>query len=294
MRRGSERTSRTTATSTTERRSAVRIFRSRARGRSRRSRSTSRHSRSSTWSRPDTRTTTTAAVLRERGARPRPPPGGALARRRPRAGAAARVLRRLRRPRQPPVHRALPRVARPLPWAPVQTRRHLGVDGGAHCGNRCDGSHRLDRLQGPISRHRGRHAAGPGALPPRGGRPPKRMARGPGPDGRHGCRAGAAPGTCDLGLDHLLGRGHRAAAVAAEDRKREAVTFWLRRAPLRSVRLLRGARHRRLRRRAVGAGPGTRAHSAPRGAQPRHDAERRRAARVQPRSTPGSRRARSR
>ena len=69
----------------------------------------------------------------------------------------------------------------------------------------------------------------------------------------------------------------------AAHRQRQAVTVRLRRTPLRSLRLLRGERHRRVRRWAVGARHRPRTHPAPRCAEPSGDAERRRAARVQPR-----------
>ena len=72
-------------------------------------------------------------------------------------------------------------------------------------------------------------------------------------DRRDDARPRAASRPRHLGRDHPLGRGHRGAALAAEDREREAVAVRLDRAPVRRVRLLRGARDRRVRRRPVGA-----------------------------------------
>ena len=56
-----------------------------------------------------------------------------------------------------------------------------------------------------------------------------------------------------VGRDHPLGRGHRGARLAAAHREREAVAVRIGGEALRRLRLLRGARDRRVRRRPVRA-----------------------------------------
>ena len=99
---------------------------------------------------------------------------------------------------------------------------------------------RLDRPEGPVLRHRRRQPAGSGALP-RGDRAvPGGVARGSCAHAGDRGAARAACRPCDLGCADPLGRRHRGASLATQDRQREAVTVRFRRAALRGVRLLRG------------------------------------------------------
>ena len=76
-------------------------------------------------------------------------------------------------------------------------------------------------------------------------------------------------------------RDIEALPLAAEDRERQAVAVRIGRAAVRGVRLLRGARDRRVRRRPVRARGRARPHPVPRRALPSGHAERRRARRLQ-------------
>ena len=174
-------------------------------------------------------------------------------------------------------------MAGPLPGTALQVRRQPGLDGRDRVRARSDGRRRLDRPQGSLRRHGRRHAGRPGALPPLGGGISERMARGSRPHRGDEADHRAPQGPGHLGRAHPLGRRHRVTPLAPAHREREAVAVRLRRAALRRVRLLRGARDRRLRRRPVGARTGARAHPAPGRALPPGYAERRRAARLQPR-----------
>ena len=117
------------------------------------------------------------------------------------------------------------------------------------------------------------------AASPRGCR---RVDRGPGAHRRDDTGARATPRAAHLGRGHPLRRGHRGPPLAAADGEREALAVRLGRTALRRVRLLRGAGDRRVRRRPVGARPRPRPDPAPGGALPPGHAERRRSARVQP------------
>ena len=178
-RRASARTSRTTARSTTGYRSAGPTCRSRARGRCTRSRSTSRRCRSSTPSPRSTRTTTTAGgrsrARRSTSRSVRPGSHSATA-----LGRSARPVdvRRLDGLGDPPSTERVPRLARALPRPSLQARREPSLDGRARRRARGHGRHRLDRLQGPVPRHRRRHPARRSALPPRRRGAARRLARG--------------------------------------------------------------------------------------------------------------------
>ena len=71
------------------------------------------------------------------------------------------LVRGLRWARRSTVDGAAPRMARAVPRPSVQARRHLGLDGRARRGARGDGRRGLDRLQGPVPRHRRRHTSRP-------------------------------------------------------------------------------------------------------------------------------------
>ena len=159
------------------------------------------------------------------------------------------------------------------------------LDGGSDPGAGGDGRGGLDRLQGPVPRHRRRRPSRRDALSPGCRGSARGLARGSGSHRRDEGRAGAASRPRHVGRDHPLGRGHRGARLAAAHRERQAVSVRIRGEALRRLRLLRGSRNRRLRRRPVGAPGRSGPHPAPGGAEPSLDAERRRAARIQPRST---------
>ena len=271
--------------STTGCRSAGRRFRSPARGRSTRSRSTWRRSRSSTPLRSSLVLPRLPQVgIRERSARSRASAGGHRARRRGRTGATRITF-----------------VVSMSLGEPPSTERFAGSGSTSTrvCGSSStrtpSGRTRSSpnsRRPAPSTRSTSRvttrarpstrrpmptsTAASPKGCPRRGWRTRRSPPRRPPVLEPHRDRV-----TWDA--PDPLRRGHRVTPVAAEDRQREAVALRLDRAPVRRVRLLRGERNRRVRRRPVGARPGPRAHPAPRRALPSGHAERRRAARVQSR-----------
>ena len=112
---------------------------------------------------------------------------------------------------------------------------------------------------------------------------PGRLARGPGPRRRRRPRRCSSPtGPHHLGRADPLGRRHRGAAVPAEDGEHQAVALRPAGGSVRRLRLLRGAGHRRLRRRAVRARRRPRPHPVPRLADAPGHAERHGAEGVQP------------
>ena len=121
--------------------------------------------------------------VRERRARPRAPAGRDLARRGSRPPRAAGRVRRLDGARGVAVDRARALLARALPRPPLQARREPGVDGRARGRARGHRRGRLDRLQGPVPRHRGRHTLrtrrSTGASPKGCRRPGSRTRRSP-------------------------------------------------------------------------------------------------------------------
>ena len=130
--------------------------------------------------------------VRVGGARPRAAPGRPLARRRARARAAPRPLRRLAAARHPARRRRDRPPPRALPRPRVQARRRpeLGRRPARHArGHR---RRRGDRPQGRLPRHPGRRRHRPGALRARRRGAAGRVARGPRPHGPRG-RRGAAP-----------------------------------------------------------------------------------------------------
>ena len=104
-----------------------------------------------------------ALGVRERGARSGSPPGGTAARRGRRPDRAAPHLRRLDAARRARHDRPSARLARPLPHAPLQARRHARLVGRARRRAGRDGRRRLGRLQGPVPRHR---RSTPSPIPP--------------------------------------------------------------------------------------------------------------------------------
>ena len=111
----------------------------------------------------------------------------------------------------------------------------------------CDGSGASTRvdLKGAVQRDGRRQPARPGALPPGARGVPGGVDRGPGADPRDDPAPRAARRPRHLGRRDPLRRRHRRAPLAAADRQRQAVALRLDRAPVRRVRALRGARHRR-------------------------------------------------
>ena len=212
-----------------------------------------------------------ALGIRERRARPRAPPGGSLTRRRGAARGATGRVRRLDGTGLSSLDRALRRVDSPLsgPCASSSTRTPSGRDEliaelaatGAVDSVDLKGQYRGTVVDAP---------ADAGAVPARRRGATRRVARGSGADTGDGGSARAAPRPGDLGRDHPFGRGHREPALAAEDGEREALPLRLRGTALRRLRLLRGARDRRLRRRSVGAraGPTSRSSCLPRSSTP--------------------------
>ena len=146
-----------------------------------------------------------------------------------------------RRARRSALDGAVPRVAGSLPRSAVQARREPGLDGGARSPSSrrpapsTRSTSRASTVARPSTRlpTRSSIAVSPRACPTPGSRTR--------PHGRDRSRARAAPRSRDLGRDHPLGRGHRGAALDAAHRQRQAVTVRLGRAPLRGLRLLRGA-----------------------------------------------------
>ena len=203
--------------------------------------------------------------LRERGARPRAPAGGDFrSERRVGRETTTAGLRRVDGARVTAFDRARARLARPLPrrcgssstptsdWTDELDRR-------ARATRRC----RLGRLQGALPRDdRRRRRPTPTSTAASSRRSRRPGSRIPTLDGRDDARPRAASRPGHLGRDHPLGRRHRGAPLAAEDREREAVALRLDRAALRGLRLLRGERDRRVRRRPVRARPRARAHPA--------------------------------
>ena len=84
-----------------------------------------------------------------------------------------------------------------------------------------------------------------------------------------------------LGRADPLDRRHRGDALGAEDGQRQALALRPDLQPVRRLRLLRGARHRRLRRRPDGARPGPRPDPVPGLDLPSRHAQRRRPLRLQ-------------
>ena len=144
------------------------------------------------------------------------------------------------------------------------------------------GLRRLGRPQGPVQGHRRRPAAqselstgwSPKASPRLGSRIPRSLTR-RGRSSSHTRRG--SPGTRSSTPSPIS----KALPVAAAVDQHQAVAVRQLAATVRRVRLLRGERHRALRRRSVRARPGARSHPVPRLALPSRSAERRGAERLQ-------------
>ena len=228
-----------------------------------------------------------ALGVRERGARPRAPPGRTIARGSGRPRATTGLVRGLGGLGDPPSTEQLHAWLALYPGLRFKLDATPGVDGRSRRGAGGDRRGRLDRLQGPVPRHGRGHTSRSDSLPTGRRGPARRWLEDPGLTDE--TIAVLEPHRDRVTWDAIIHsiEDIEYAALAAEDRERQAVAVRIGRAAVRRIRLLRGSRDRRVRRRPVGARTGPGPHSVPGRAVPPVDAERCRASRVQPRAAAG-------
>ncbi len=139
---------------------------------------------------------------------------------------------------------------------------------------------RLVRLQGRLQGHASSTRHRPRLLPPDRRDVPGRLARGPGLDDETRAGARAVRGPDHLGRADPLDRRHPRRAGAAAHGQPQAVAVRQHAGAVRRLRLLRGARDGRLRRRPVRARRGPRPDPVPGRALPPRRAERHRPGRL--------------
>ncbi|CAA9513664.1 MAG: hypothetical protein AVDCRST_MAG45-2066, partial [uncultured Solirubrobacterales bacterium] len=226
--------------------------------------------------------------VRVRGPRPRARPVRALAGRGARPRRTTGHLRRLAAAARAAERGADPPAPRALPEPALQARSRELLGRRADRGDRRHRRRRLGGLQGRLRGDDRRPARRPSPLPRRHRDLPARVDRGPEAPARDRGHPRRPPRPDHLGRGDPLGRRHRRAALPAAHGQPEALALRLAASPVCRLRCVRGARHRRLRRRPVRARSGARTDPVSGLAVSHRHAQRRRARRLQ-RAGPGAR-----
>ena len=202
------------------------------------------------------------------------------------------------RPARPVTFVASVRIGDPPSLLPLQraagrgSRAPLQAGPDERLGRRPRGRARAPRLrrrhrpEGPLPQRRGGDGRRARPVPPRDRGVPRSVDRRPRPRSRDRGPARVPPRPDHLGRADSLDRRHRGPAVATADAQPQARPLRQCAGAVRHLRLLRGARHRRLRRRDVRAGPGARTAPVSGLAVPSGHAERHRPRGLQPRDAP--------